>query len=95
MKVLIGTKNPGKIDGARKAFEQYFENVEILGIPVSSTVGDQPVNEDIYQGAKSLSPSSNDTSSLFPFLSASMKGFSSPVFKTNLIIFEFLFPFSS
>ncbi len=53
MKVLIGTKNPGKIEGARKAFEQYFEKVEVLGIPVPSTVGDQPVNEDIYEGAKS------------------------------------------
>ena len=52
MKILMGTKNPGKIEGARQAFEKYFENVEIEGIPVSSEVGDQPVNEEILQGAK-------------------------------------------
>ena len=52
MKVLIGTKNPGKIEGARQAFERYFENVEIEGIPVNSDVGDQPINEEILQGAK-------------------------------------------
>ena len=52
MKVLMGTKNPGKIEGARQAFEKYFDNVEIEGIPVSSEVGDQPLNEDIYNGAK-------------------------------------------
>ena len=52
MKILIGTKNPGKIEGARQAFEKYFENVEIEGIPVASEVADQPVNEEIFQGAK-------------------------------------------
>ena len=29
MKILIGTKNPGKIEGARQAFEKYFDNIEI------------------------------------------------------------------
>ena len=24
MKILMGTKNPGKIEGARQAFEKYF-----------------------------------------------------------------------
>lgn len=52
MKVLIGTKNPGKIEGARQAFEKYFDNVEVEEIPVSSDVGDQPVNEEIFLGAK-------------------------------------------
>ena len=52
MKVLMGTRNPGKIEGARQAFERYFDNVEIEGILVSSDVGDQPVNEEILQGAK-------------------------------------------
>ena len=31
MKVIIGTKNPGKINGAKQALENYFENVEIEG----------------------------------------------------------------
>ena len=52
MKVLIGTKNPGKIEGAKQAFEKYFDNVEIEGISVDSEVGNQPFNEEILQGAK-------------------------------------------
>lgn len=52
MKILMGTKNPGKIEGAKEAFEKYFENVEIEGIPVSSDVSDQPINEEIFEGAK-------------------------------------------
>ena len=52
MKILIGTKNPGKIEGARQAFEKYFENVEIEGISVESEVSNQPVNEEIFLGAK-------------------------------------------
>ena len=52
MKILIGTKNPGKIEGAKQAFEKYFDNVDIEGIQVSSNVGDQPINEEILQGAK-------------------------------------------
>ena len=52
MKILIGTKNPGKIEGAKQAFEKYFDKVEIEGIAVKSNVGDQPINEEILQGAK-------------------------------------------
>lgn len=52
MKILMATKNPGKIEGAKQAFEKYFENVEIEGIAADSEVGDQPVNEEIFKGAK-------------------------------------------
>ena len=52
MKVLMATKNPGKIEGAKQAFERFFDNVEIEGISVNSDVGDQPINEEILQGAK-------------------------------------------
>lgn len=52
MKILMGTKNPGKIEGARQAFEKYFKNMEINGIAVDSEVGDQPFNKEILQGAK-------------------------------------------
>lgn len=52
MKVLIATKNQGKIEGAKKALLNYFEDIEINGIPVESNVSDQPVNDDIYVGAK-------------------------------------------
>lgn len=52
MKILMGTKNPGKIEGAKQAFEKYFDNVEIQGISVPSEVSDQPFNEEIIQGAR-------------------------------------------
>ena len=52
MKILIGTKNPGKIEGAKQAFERYFEDIQIEGISVNSEVNDQPINEEIFQGAK-------------------------------------------
>lgn len=51
MKVLIGTNNPGKKEGARLAFERYFNNVEIISVDVSSDVPDEPINEQIYKGA--------------------------------------------
>jgi len=52
MKILIGTKNPGKIEAAKLAFETYFPDVEIQGINVASKVSDEPVNKDIFIGAK-------------------------------------------
>ncbi len=52
MKILIGTKNPGKIEGANKAFSRYFQDVEITGIAVSSDVSEQPLNDEIFLGAK-------------------------------------------
>ncbi len=52
MKVLIATKNQGKIEGAKRALENYFDNIEISGIPVKSNVSEQPVNDEIYNGAK-------------------------------------------
>ena len=41
----MGTKNPGKIEGARQAFATYFHEIEIEGIEVDSEVGGQPFNE--------------------------------------------------
>ncbi len=52
MKVLVATKNQGKIEGARRALSKYFDNIEIEGIPVESNVSEEPVNEEIYIGAK-------------------------------------------
>ena len=52
MKVLIGTKNPGKITGAKQAFLHYFKDIEVEGIDVSSDVSDEPVNDEVYQGAR-------------------------------------------
>ncbi|HOO67875.1 MAG TPA: inosine/xanthosine triphosphatase [Bacilli bacterium] len=52
MKAIIATKNPGKIEGARKAFSHYYSDLEVVGIPINSDVSDEPVNEEIMLGAK-------------------------------------------
>lgn len=52
MKVIIATKNPGKIEGVKKAFSHYYNDLEVIGIPANSDVSEEPVNEETYQGAK-------------------------------------------
>ena len=52
MKALIGTMNPGKIEGAKQALECFFDGVEIEGYKASSDVGDEPVNEETIEGAR-------------------------------------------
>lgn len=52
LKVTIGTKNQGKIEGAKRALERYYNDIEIEGIKVESEVSEQPVNNDIYIGAR-------------------------------------------
>ncbi len=52
MKILIGTKNPGKIEGAKEALKNYFDDFDIQGIGVSSDVSEQPINNEIYEGAR-------------------------------------------
>ena len=52
MKILIGSKNPGKIQGAKEAFENYFSDFDIDGISVPSLVSEEPVNNEIYEGAR-------------------------------------------
>ena len=52
MKVLIATKNQGKIEGAKRALLNYYNDIEIQGIPVDSNVEEQPVDNEIYIGAK-------------------------------------------
>ena len=52
MKVLIGTTNPGKIQGAKEAFEVFYDDVEIEGYKASSLVSDQPVGEETLTGAR-------------------------------------------
>ena len=52
MKILIATTNAGKIEAAKKAMERFFDNVEIVGYKTESNVPDQPVDLDIYKGAK-------------------------------------------
>ena len=52
MKVLVGSKNLSKIDGAKFAFENFFDNVEILGVDALSGVSSQPVGMETLTGAR-------------------------------------------
>ncbi len=52
MKVLVGSKNPGKVQGAKNALEKYYQNVEVIGVKVPSGVSEEPIDDEIYQGAK-------------------------------------------
>lgn len=51
MKVIVASTNPGKLEGAKVAFAEYFNEFDIEGIKVSSDVSEEPVNDEIYQGA--------------------------------------------
>lgn len=51
MKVIVASKNLGKIEGAKLAFAEYFKEFEIEGIKANSDVSEEPVNDEIYQGA--------------------------------------------
>jgi len=52
MKILVGSKNPVKIDSVKEAFANYFEGIEVLGLDVDSDVSSQPVNEETIAGAR-------------------------------------------
>lgn len=52
MKVVIASRNQGKIEGAKRALSLFFDDIEIQGISVESGVGEQPVNEQVYIGVK-------------------------------------------
>ena len=52
IKILIGSNNKAKIEGAKLAFEKYFSDFEIIGKDISSGVNAQPINDEILLGAK-------------------------------------------
>lgn len=52
MKILVGSKNPVKVNAAKEAFEKYFDFVEAIGFGVASCVAAMPVNRDVYDGAE-------------------------------------------
>jgi len=52
MKIIVGSKNPVKIESVREAFEHYFDSVEVEGVIIESGVSAQPFNDDILKGAK-------------------------------------------
>ncbi len=52
MNILVGSKNPVKLDSVKEAFALYFENVNVMGIDVDSNVSNQPVGNHTFEGAK-------------------------------------------
>jgi len=50
--VKVATLNPTKIEAITEAFEIYFQDVEVMRYDVESGVPRQPVNEEVFQGAK-------------------------------------------
>jgi inosine/xanthosine triphosphatase len=52
MKVLVGSKNPVKIEATKEAFKKYFYDIEVVGIEVDSKVSKQPIGIEMFVGAK-------------------------------------------
>lgn len=52
MKILVGSKNPVKIEAVKEAFEKYYNEVEVIGFSVESKVPTQPFNEETFLGAE-------------------------------------------
>ncbi|MEM4702333.1 MAG: DUF84 family protein, partial [Archaeoglobaceae archaeon] len=49
MKIVVGSKNPTKIEGTRLAFEQFFGKVEIESVEIKTK--NQPFDEETINGA--------------------------------------------
>ncbi len=51
-KVVVGSKNPIKIQAVNEAFGNYFSDVEVQGIDAASGVPDQPFDDETFIGAE-------------------------------------------
>lgn len=52
MIIAAGTKNPAKLEGIKRAFSQYFEDIELRPVDSSSVARPQPVGlEQMVEGA--------------------------------------------
>lgn len=52
MKILVGSKNPVKINSVEEAFKSFFDKIEVAGIEVASGVSNQPIGDETFVGAK-------------------------------------------
>jgi len=52
MKILVGSKNPVKLEAVKETFSKYYNNIEVIGITVESQMPDQPINEETFIGAE-------------------------------------------
>lgn len=52
IRVVVGSKNPVKVEAVRQVFEEYFANVQVVGVEVETGVDEQPRSEEeTRQGA--------------------------------------------
>lgn len=72
MKILVGSKNPVKIDSVKESLSNYFDNIEVIGLDAESGVSVQPVGDETFIGAqnralflKSLNERENFNADLF------------------------------
>jgi len=52
MKILVGSLSPVKLSAVEEAFQNYFDNISVIGIETKSGVSDQPINDDVFTGAE-------------------------------------------
>jgi len=50
--VKVATANPVKVEAIKKAFDRYFNDIEVISFEVDSKVPRQPINQDVFNGAK-------------------------------------------
>ena len=60
MKVLVGSRNPVKVEATKEAFSQYFDAVEVVSIEVSSNVSNQPIEDETFEGARNRAAALKD-----------------------------------
>ncbi|UYP01062.1 inosine/xanthosine triphosphatase [Oceanotoga sp. DSM 15011] len=51
MIILVGSKNPVKINACNLAFKEYFEDFELKSYDIDSKVSAQPLEEETFKGA--------------------------------------------
>ncbi|MGK9369960.1 inosine/xanthosine triphosphatase [Melioribacter sp. Ez-97] len=51
MKIIVGSKNPVKIEAAREVFSIYFNNQKVESYDAPSGVSPQPVGDETFRGA--------------------------------------------
>ena len=66
MKVLIATKNKGKVEGAKRAFDKFFDDVEVVGISAESKLNSYDRSTADVRKNNGLCKSKNPNGSLSP-----------------------------
>ena len=52
MKILVASKNPVKVASVEEGFSKFFSDITTESIEVDSSVSNQPINEETFQGAR-------------------------------------------